>query len=733
MMDIKQLTEIGRIGFIKESGDEWAWYSKEIELKDVPDYATVKMTSDGVSAIYVNGEFVETHMGRLPNRILYVEITSKLRKGLNKIQIEVGSHFYQQTAMNVHKRRGSWFSCVAAEIMIQTKESQMYISTDESWECTADIGKMQTTVLSEVSMAEYERFWKHAALWKEVPQELTVPKEILEVAGASYEEYIKKGDPKYVYPKVLREDEGGIVYDFGRVVVGYTIIEYESEEDSSMKLFYDYTESVDDFDPKARAFRIVDRLAVETPVVKGKHTVQIIRRRAGRYLYVKSDCNRLKIKSCKMMISMTPATQKGWFRCNDSLLNEIWEVGKYTLWVNKHQEYESCPRHELKFFSGDGIVAALIDYYAFGYEGLVDASLACTERSECIGLRHDKYSRNDELWDYPALRILMAYNHYKYYGDKTFLKHYYPELVTTLMWLVDKVGSDNLIYQYPVWYDGFFTTSGSVEYSCSFDRLGQKTYLNALVYQSLVRMSELGKVMGDEKSESWKLLAEKICNAMNEKLWSEEKKAYIDLQYPDNYAQDGNVLAVLFGIADERKSRLIFDSLEKHNWSPFGSTMFSENLAHTRKGNQTISPLMCGYEAEARFSAGEHESALELIRRCWGTMIQKGAGTFWEFAPNDAKGRWIIPSHAWSAAPTYLLSAYVLGIRPEKPGYEEMLFEPSDELETFEGVVPTKKGYVAAKCVTEQNKKIYTIVIPKAVKLHVNVPEGAEVNILRYE
>lgn len=733
MNDIRQLTDICRIGMMKESGDEWIWYSKEFVLTDASKYATVKLTSDGVCAVYVNGEFVEAHTGRLPNRIFYVEITSKLKKGQNEIRLLLGSHFYQNTGIKVQQRRGSWFADVAAEVEIETSEGMVHIPTDGSWCCQCDLGEMETTVLSEISVAEYKRFWEHAAIYHEVPEKICVPKEIEEVAGKEYVNYIKTKDPQYAYPEIIREDENGILYDFGRLVVGYTVFEYEAEKDSRVKFYYDYSESTKDFETDSEYAGIVTRLLIRYPIKKGCHTAQLIHRRACRYMLIRPDDAGVTIKNCKILISMTPATKKGWFRCNESLLNEIWEVGKYTLWVNKHQEYESCPRHEMKFFSGDGIIAALIDYYAFGYEGLADASLACTEPAVCLGLRHDRHSRNDELWDYPAWRIIMAYNHYQYSGDKAFLQHYYPELVDTLMWMVDKVGKDDLIYQYPVWFDGFFAGSGSVEYTCSYDRLGEKTYLNALLYQSLKCMSELGEIMEDSMSNAWSELAKKMYVAINEKLWNEEMGAYIDLQYPDNYPQDGNALAVLFGLADKRKTKQIFKSLEDNNWSLYGSTIASTEMMHTRKGNQTISPLMNGYEAEARFLSRDHEGALELIRRCWGTMVKKGAGTFWEFAPNDGEKRWPIPSHAWSAGATYLLSAYVLGVRPAMPGYEKLLFHPSDKLESFEGVVPTKKGYVAVNCRTKSDgQKVYTIALPEFVDMITKIPEGAEVKVIRY-
>lgn len=208
-------------------------------------------------------------------------------------------------------------------------------------------------------------------------------------------------------PDTVADHESYALFDFGRLTVGYTMLEYETDSDAEAVFCYDYTESIGDFQKDAKATMILERLRITEPMKKGRHTLQLLRRRATRFLLVRLSRN-VKIHGIKFRISMLPATQKGWFHSSDPLLNKIWEVGKYTLEVNKHQEYESCPRNEMKFFSGDGIIDALIDYHLFGYPDLADASLSITELEVCIGTRHDLFSQNSELWDYPAWRIIMA-------------------------------------------------------------------------------------------------------------------------------------------------------------------------------------------------------------------------------------------------------------------------------------------------------------------------------------
>jgi glycogen debranching enzyme len=245
-------------------------------------------------------------------------------------------------------------------------------------------------------------------------------------------------------------------------------------------------------------------------------------------------------------------------------------------------------------------------------------------------------------------------------------------------------------------------------------------------------MADFADLMQDGRAAEWRELADRMKNAVNGVLWSEKFEAYYDQQQPDILPQEGNALAVLFGVANEEQSHKVFAALEKHNWSPYGSAMLSREVNHTRGGLSSISPLMCTYEAEARFLCGDDRGALELMRRCWGTMLAKGAETFWEFAYNNGSDRWPIPAHSWSAGCTYLLSSYGAGLRPKEKGYETLLFAPCPLLSDFICVLPTPKGYVAAKAETAEGILRYTLVLPKGMKHSAKLPEKALLCIKEY-
>ncbi len=700
------LTSIKRIGNIKHSGSEWSIISKKIVLENTPEKAIIRIDSVGVCGIFVNGKFLEATTGRYVNRICAFEFTSLLNKGENLIELKLGNHFYQPVFNNVFASSGKMFSSVAAEIIIDGKTTV----TDMSWQCEDELH-----FFSEVTKAEYERFWITSALWNE-QKDIEVNDAVKALIGSDYNPNEKTNG--IIEIKDLIYDN---IYELGRLYVGYLLVDYEAETDSKITFTFDYTESVNDL---INEMPIIKRLKIVEDVKKGNHSHIVLRRRAFRFLKVTCDEN-VKIKSIKLILSMKPNNSLGHFESEDEILNRAWQVGKYTLLVNMHQEYESCPRNEMKFFSGDAIIEALVDYYTFNDGSLVDSSMSLTEIASNLGLRHDTVERNVGLWDYPAWRILIAYNHYLYFNDTDFVKKYFDELTTCLNWLIEKMNSRYLIYQFPVFSAPMYQDCSPVEYNSSPDRLGEKPLLNALLYKCLLVMAEFSDILSDSQGEKWRNLAQNVKDAINEHLWSEDKKAYLDGYDTTYIPEDGNAVAVLFGISDEKRTKEILETLKKETWTPYGASMINSDSLKIRDEYRTISPVMNMYEAEARFLNEDEENALDLIKRCWGGMLKKGAETFWEFISNDETKRWHIPAHGWASGCCYLFGAYVLGIRPNKSGYEEVLFSPAETLENYKGVVPTKKGLIAVK---KENGK-YTIAIPKSVKL---ITEVKNVEIIEY-
>ena len=754
---LKNLTGISRIGKINHSENEWTTFTKKFNIEKLPEFAAIRVDSQGVCGIYLNGEFIEASCGRFVGRITYVECTSKLKVGENELTFEIGGHYYQTTEEQLYSKRGFHFSAVAAELEMISGGNRSVVVTDSDFVYSSDEGEGKAELFAQITKAEYERFWKAAALWHE-PKTLSAPKEILDVAGEGYAEYIAKKHELYKNADKIEklngmkanadgsvettgeksEDGPYVIYDLGRLHVGYMEIEYESQADGTLIIKNDFTEDISDFDEDTLTGP-VKLLVLNFPVKKGKNKIFVHRRRAGRYIFVKvNGDNKVKINSVRVRLSMKPQTQTGWFNSEDEVYNKMWEVGKYTLHVNKHREYESCPRSEMKYFACDGSVDELIDLYAFGEDMLLDSSLAITEIFDNGGLVRDRFERNNPLWDIPGWRIITVYNHYFHTGDTELVRRYYDELKLNLEWMMDKMSSDYLIYQFPVYGGLLYMTADGVDFTGKAHRLGYKPYLNAVYYACLDRMSKLGKIVGDADAEYFAGLSEKVKTAINEHLWSEKDGAYLNGIDTSDIPQEGNAIALYFGIPDEKRAETIKQTLCKVLWSPYGSALTNkryetEPRAFCWRDSQCVSPFTNFYEAIGRFETGDAGSALDLMKRLWGTMLNKGAGTFWEYAPNNPTDRWLICAHAWAGGCTYLLSAYVLGIRPGDVGYETLLFSPCEEFEgAFSGVVPTVKGLVAVRKEIDNGQKVYTLAVPVGTKIEPHFPKEAKLNVIEY-
>lgn len=756
---IQQKKEIQWITVRKTDGDERKAFTKEITLTKELKKAVIRFQSDCVCGVFVNGAFLISGTGHYPERVNCHEITHALKTGQNTICLELGTRYYQQSGRSMKERRGYWYSNVAFELELQYADGEIcYIPTDCSWKAETEKGVSgETCEIIHVTDADYERLWRSAAVWVEEPTDRSIPDAVVNVTGNAYAAYVKaSGNPKHLLPKEIYEtnmtedelaagdlpinrlartpgEERYVIYDFGRLVVGFAEIDLWVSEEADLIHYVEWSEKPEDFAEDSRRKAMVDRLSLFDKVSPSDGKRISLYRRASRYLKLVISGTDRPVKICDFSIRpcMYPVSRTGWFSCDDPMLNEIWEVGKYTLHVNKQQEYESCPRNEMKFFSGDGIIAALTDYYAFGDHALVDASLSLHFPASSVGkVQNFEEANISGLWDYPGWWVVMLYNEYKHYGDLDVLKKHYANAARNLEWYISRMNKRNLIYSIQRLMLPFCVESGGVEWTDAGDRLGEKASLNSMFYKTLLCMSELGTVMKDSRADYWQELAEKVRCAINTHLWSEEKQAFIDREY-DYIPQDGNALAVLFGVADEERSKAALKTMQGHLWSEYGSSICDKSLPHSRGGAQTIAPLMCTYEAEANFLHRDSGNALDLIRRCWGSMLKKGARTFWEYAPNN-EGEWSVRSHAWAAGCTYLLGAYVLGVRPGNNGWQKMHFDPQpDLLNAVKGVVPTPLGEVAVRYSVRDGQKHYVLAIPQGMDVDTTVPTS-ELEIVRY-
>lgn len=171
--------------------------------------------------------------------------------------------------------------------------------------------------------------------------------------------------------------------------------------------------------------------------------------------------------------------------------------------------------------------------------------------------------------------------------------------------------------------------------------------------------------------------------------------------YCDVHAQDGNSIAILAGVTDNKTSRRILDYWGSKAARPYGNAFYdSDVLAPSAKFSSRVYAFMSYFELAARFGTeGTPASGFDEIRRLYGWMATHDPKiTHWEgIGPNGApyQGTYTSMSHGWSTGVTPILSNFVLGVKPTRPGFSRWEVNPVVEgggLTWAKGVVPTPHG-----------------------------------------
>ena len=289
------------------------------------------------------------------------------------------------------------------------------------------------------------------------------------------------------------------------------------------------------------------------------------------------------------------------------------------------------------------------------------------------------------------------YDYYLYTGDLDFVRQQWPSAEQELAYLKSITNAQGMLNVDPAdaldWHpqDNQVTPGVVAEY-------------NVLYYHALRSAARLADALGKaNEAAGFDTQAALVKTAVNADLFNTTMGLYdISEDVRNIPSQDVNALAVLHGVAPANERISILQNLKNDLYTSNGPVAFS--LSSVYASFPVISPFISGFEAWARFEAGDATGALDLIRTVWGHM-QKGSpfysGGVWETLAPDATpkfGPGTSLAHPWSSGPTAGLSKYVLGVRPVSPGYKTWLIEPQPgDLTWAKGRVPTPYGPIKVK------------------------------------
>ena len=206
--------------------------------------------------------------------------------------------------------------------------------------------------------------------------------------------------------------------------------------------------------------------------------------------------------------------------------------------------------------------------------------------------------------------------------------------------------------------------------------------VNALHYRNLRELEAMARAIGEDgDAATFAAEAAQTFKSFQDVLFDDASGRYRDGVGTDHATVQGNAMALACGAVPSDRVARVAEYMASKGFS--------------------CSTYMAHFVLDALFAAGRDDDALRLMtsseHRSWLGMMEKGATVsmeFWDLTLEEG-GRIPDMNHSWSTSPLNMVSRWVLGVNPLKPGFEEISIAPHPGfLKRISGTVPTPKGPV---------------------------------------
>ncbi|MFD2657264.1 alpha-L-rhamnosidase C-terminal domain-containing protein [Gracilibacillus thailandensis] len=398
---------------------------------------------------------------------------------------------------------------------------------------------------------------------------------------------------------------------------------------------------------------------------------------------LEEDCF-IQVNTIKAIFYHRYLPLKGSFNSSDPLLNQIWDTGAYTVYLNMQDYIWDGIKRDRMVWIGDMHPEVATIQAAFGPEKIVPQSLDFVR---------DRTTLPDWMNTFPSYSawwMIIQHDWYMYTGDKAYLNEQKGYLIA----LLDQMGSH-------IKNNGTNTMPNPfLDWPTVHNKNGVHAGVHALFILAIEKATHLIKILGDFSA-------------------AERGESYLKklTKYKPNHGNSKQAGALLALSGQEEALQI------------------NENVL-SKAGAKGVSTFYGYYILQAKALAKDVSGALDLIREYWGGMLSLGATTFWEdfdidWLQNAARIDQLTPKgkidvhgtygdhcyvgyrhslcHGWASGPTAWLSQHILGIKINEPGCKVIEITPSlGDLEWVEGSFPTPYGTIKVKHYKQKDGSIET-------------------------
>ena len=482
------------------------------------------------------------------------------------------------------------------------------------------------------------------------------------------------------------DDGQAVVFDFGRMVVGLPRVTVDAGPGVSVTL-RSGEELLDGAVHDPFRFWAHRRTCAGGPEVLEPFEV------AGmRYLSVSAD-GPSRVLGVELRERRYAYTSMGELTCDDPGLTDIWRLGVRTLELCSTDAYLDCPGREQRAWLGDFYVHAMVNYVASADTGLAARALRMAARTVrpdgLLGMiAAGDFARHTlTLSDYSLHWIRALARYHQHTGDTDLVEELLPVAQGILAWYRRYV-EDDVLMPIPGWvFVDWWPLMGDVPLATLHGLLA----LAAADHAALATLVDQPRVSARSGA-----LAAQLHHGFRHfmaggRVFEEVERGTM--------TQHAAAVAVLIGAVEGREAGDLLESVvddavvrypvedpaAPHSWALPPDW-------DPRRHVLAAQPFFCHWLHQAMATAGRQDLLLQSIRR-WQPYTQTGDDCIAEFWPGRTQRG--SHAHAWSATPTYDLTAHMLGVRPLEPGYRRVEVAPWwGPLHRLRGRIPTPAGFI---------------------------------------
>ena len=332
------------------------------------------------------------------------------------------------------------------------------------------------------------------------------------------------------------EVEGGLLYDFGKMIMGYPV--FKNAGDAPIYCYFGETrsEAMSDNDCEQIDFFMPDH---------GKHTT--VPAKGFQFLRVSASGG----YQMQMLEEYDPRPVAFSYDCADRQFKKIVDISAYTFRLCSREFYLDGIKRDRWIWSGDAYLGAKIDYnFSFDAAKIRRTIVALLGKSPVV-------TYINHIMDYTLYVFLTVREYYEHTGDKQFVRSIYEILGEHLRFVLSRRNADGFLYkQAEDWVH--------VDWNATLNTDGEVSFEQILLYLALRSFAYVSREIG-ENGEEYEVIAADLKAKINAVFWNETRGVYLHSRLDGrvkNYATAyANVFAVLYSFADGRQKEKITRAL----------------------------------------------------------------------------------------------------------------------------------------------------------------------------